>query len=117
MTRYAPLPTLTITDKGSVFVSTVMNETDEVRYITLHHAATKHAQTIRVIETTHGTMKTPLKLSSGELCKKWQKCLLQAVLLFNTTCHTIIECEPRRFFPERVPYNILDYQLGQKTQS
>ena len=44
MTRHAYLPTLIITDKGSVFVSQVIHELAEKLGINLKHATTKHAQ-------------------------------------------------------------------------
>ena len=61
MTRHADLPTLIITDKGSVFVSQVIHEIAEILGINLKHATTKHAQTIGVLERAHATIKTSLK--------------------------------------------------------
>ena len=66
MARNAYLPTLTITDKGSVFVSQVLHEVAEILGINLKHATTKHAQTIGVLERAHATIKTSLKMASGE---------------------------------------------------
>ena len=45
MKRHAGLPTLIITDKGSVFNSQALHEIAEVLVINLKHATTKHAQT------------------------------------------------------------------------
>ena len=50
MTRHAYLPSLIITDKGSVFVSQVIHEVAEILGINLKHATTKHAQTVGVLE-------------------------------------------------------------------
>ena len=50
ITRHAYLPTLFITDKGSVFVSQVIHEVGEVLGINLKHATTKHAQAIGVLD-------------------------------------------------------------------
>ena len=66
MTRHAYLPTLIITDKGSVFVSQVIHEVTEILGINLKHATTKHAQTIGVPERAHATNKTSLKMALGE---------------------------------------------------
>ena len=49
MTSHAYLPTLIITDKGSVFVSQVIHEVAEKLGINLKHATTKHAQAIGVL--------------------------------------------------------------------
>ena len=112
MTRHAYLPTLIITDKGSVFVSQVIHEVAEILGITLKHATTKHAQTIGVLERAHATIKTSLKMASGEYRKQWHKYLPIAILNYNTTYHSSIDCEPSRVFHGRVPHNFLDHKLG-----
>ena len=112
MTRHAYLPTLIITDKGSVFVSQVIHEVAEILGINLKHATTKHAQTIGVLERAHATIKTSLKMASGEYRKQWHKYLPIAILNYNTTYHSSIDCEPSRVFHGRVPHNILDHKPG-----
>ena len=112
MTRHAYLPTLIITDKGSVFVSQVIQEVAEILGIDLKHATIKHAQTIGVLERARATIKTSLKLASGEYKKQWHNYLPIAILNYNTTYHSSIDCEPSRVFRGRVPHNILDHKLG-----
>ena len=112
MTRHAYLPTLIITDKGSVFVSQVIHQVAEILGINLKHATTKHAQTIGVLERAHAKIKTSLKMASGEYRKQWHKYLPIAILNYNTTYHSSINCEPSRVFHGRVPHNILDQKLG-----
>ena len=112
MTRHAYLATLIITDKGSVFVSQVIHEVAEILGINLKHATTKHAQTIRVLERAHATIKTSLKMVSGEHRKQWHKYLPIAILNYNTTYLSSIDCEPSRVFHGRVPHKILDHKLG-----
>ena len=112
MTRHAYLPTLFITDRGSVFVSQVIHEVAEIQSINSKHATTKHAQTIGVLERSHATIKTSLKMASGEYRKQWHKHLLIAILNCNTTYHFSIDCEPSRVFHGRVPHNIQDHKLG-----
>ena len=93
MTRHAYLPTLIITDKGSVFVSQVIHEVAEILGINLKHATTKHAQTIGVLERANATIKSCLKMASGEDRKQWHKYVPIAILNYNTTCHSSIDCE------------------------
>ena len=112
MIRHAYLPTLIITDKGSIFVFHVIHEVAEIVGINLKHATTNHAQTIGVLERAHATIKTPLKMASGEYKKQWHKFLPIAILNYNTTYHSSIDCEPSRVFHGRVPHNILDHKLG-----
>ena len=83
MTRHAYLPTLIITDKGSVFVSQVIHEVAEILGIFLKHATTKHAQTIGVLERAHITIKTSLKMASGEYRKQWHNYLPIAIQKYN----------------------------------
>ena len=80
MTRHAYLPTLIITDKGSVFISQVIQEVAEILGINLKHATLKHAQTIGVLERGHATVRTSLKMTSGEYRKQWHKYLPIAIL-------------------------------------
>ena len=112
MTRHAYFPTLIITDKGSVLVSQVLHEVAEILDINLKHATTKHAQTIGVLERAHATIKTSLKMASGEYRKQLQKYLPIAILNYNTTYHSSIDCEPSRVIHGRVPHNILDHKHG-----
>ena len=116
MTRHACLPTLNITDKGSVFVSQVIHEVDEVLGIKLKlkHATTKYTQTIGFLERAHATIKTSLKMASGEYRKQCRKYLPIAILNYNTTYHSSIDLEPNRVIHGRVPHNILDHKLGSR---
>ena len=94
MTRHAYLPTLFITDEESVFVSQFIHEVAEILGKNLKHATTKHAQTIGVLERAHATIKTSLKMASDEFRKQWHKFLPIAILNYNTTYHSSIDCEP-----------------------
>ena len=106
ITRHAYLPSLFITDKRSVFVSQVKHELAEILGLNLKHATTKHARTIGVLERAHATIKTALKLASGENRKQWHKHLRIAILNYNTTYHSSIDCEPSRVFNGRVPHKL-----------
>ena len=112
MSRHAYLPTLNKTDKGSVCASQVIHEVAEILGTNLKHATTKHAQFIGVLERAHATIKTSLKMASGEYRKQWHKYLPIAILNYNTTYHSSIDCEPSRVFHGRVPHNILDLKPG-----
>ena len=112
LTRHAFSHKLFITDNGSVFISQVIHEVAEILGIKLEHATTKHAQTIGVLERAHATIKTSLKLASSAYRKQWHKYSPIAILTYNTTYHSSIDCEPSRVFHGRVPHNILDHKLG-----
>ena len=69
-------------------------------------------QTIGVLERAHATIKTSLKMASGEYRKQCHKYLPIAILNYYTTYHSSIDWEPSRVFHGRVPHNILDHKLG-----
>ena len=112
MTKHSYLPTTLITDKGSAFTSKILEEITEILGITLTFATTKHPQTIGKLERTHASLKTNLKMASGEYRRQWHKYLPLAVLNYNTTYHSSIGCEPSKVFHGRIPYNVLDHKLG-----
>ena len=78
----------------------------------MKHATTKHPQTFGVLERAHATIKTSLKMTSCEYKKQWHKFLPIAILTYNTTYQSSIDCEPSRVFHGKVTHNILDHKLG-----
>ena len=111
MTKHAYLPTTPISDKGTAFMSHVIEEVAGVLGITLKHSSTEHAQTIRLLERSHASIKQALEIETGERRSLWHKYVNIAVLIYNTSCHTIIGCELSRIFHGRIPYNTLDIKL------
>ena len=116
MTKHAYLPTTLISDKGTAFMSHVIKEVAGVLGITIKHATTKLAQTIGLLERSHASIKKALKIETGERRSLWHKYINIAVLNYNTSYHTSIGCEPSRVFHGRIPYNVLDLQLGIRPQ-
>ena len=110
--RHIYLPTALITDNGSVFVSNVIHEMADILGITIRCATMKHAKTIGILERTHGTIKTSLKISPREFCKHWCKYLHLAFLNYETTYHTSIGSEPSSMFHGQLRYNILNQKVG-----
>ena len=112
MMKHSFIPTTLITDEGSAFTSTIIAEVTQILGITLKCATTKHPQTIGKLERTHASLKTNLKMASGEYRRQWRKYLPLAVLNYNTTYHSSIGCEPSEVFHGRIPFNVLDHKLG-----
>ena len=112
MTKHSYLPTTLITDKGSAFTSTIIAEITQILGITLKCATTRHPQTIGKLERTHASLKTNLKMASGEYRRQWHKYLPLAVLNYNTTYHSSIGCAPSKVFHGRILFNVLDHKLG-----
>ena len=111
-TKHSYLPTTPITGKGSAFTSTILAEITENLGITLKCATTKHPQTIGKLERTHASLKTNLKMASGEYRRQWHRYLPLAVLNYNTTYYSSTGCEPSNVFHGRIPYNVLDHNLN-----
>ena len=116
MTKHAYLPTKFISDKGTAFMSHVIKEVAGVLGITLKHATTKHAPTIGLLEQSHASIKQALKIETGERRSLWQKYINIALLNYNTSYHTSIDCEPSRVFHSRIPLKVLDLKLGIRPQ-
>ena len=114
MTRHAYLTTLILSEKGSQFRSEAVAEITQILEIQINHASTKHAQTIGILEKTHASIRTALKISTGERRSMWHKHVQIAVMNYNTTYHETLKCEPSTVFHGRIPYNVLDLKLGIK---
>ena len=115
-TRHSYLPTIILTDRGSQFRSDVVNQIAQTLDIRISHASTKHAKTIGILERTHASLKTSLKISTGERRSMWHKYVQIAVMNYNTSYHENLGCEPTTVFHGRIPYNILDIKLGLKPE-
>ena len=89
----------------SAFTSTIIAEITQILGITLECATINHPQTIGKLEWTHASLKTNLKMVSGEYRRQWHKYLPLAVLIYNTTYQSSIGCEPRKVFHGRIPFN------------
>ena len=114
MTRHAYLSTLILSDKSSQFRSEVVAEITQILEIQISHASSKHSQTIGILERTHTSIKTALKISTGERRSMWHKYVQIAVMNYNTTYHETLGCEPSTVFHGRKPFNVLDSKLGIK---
>ena len=97
-------------------MSQVIKEVTGVLGITLKQATTKHAQTVGLVERSDASIKQALKIETGERRSLWHKYINIAVLIYNTSYHTSIGCEPSRVFHGRNPYNLLDIKLGVRPQ-
>ena len=116
MTKHAYLPTTLISDKGTAFTSHVIKEVAGVLGITLKHTTTKHAQTFRLLERSHASIKQALRIETGERRSLWHKYVSIAVLNYNTSYHASIGCGPSRVFHGRIPYIICDLKMGIRPQ-
>ena len=101
-TKHAYIPTTLISDKGSDFVFHVIKEVAGVLGITPKPAPTKHAKTTGLLERSHASIKQRLKIQTGERIL-WHKYFSFAVVSYNTSYHTRIECEPSRVFHGCIP--------------
>ena len=114
MTRHAYLPTLILSDEGSQFRWEVVAEITQILEIQISHASTKHAKTIGNLERTHASIRTALKIPTGERRSVWHKCVQIEVMNYNATYHETLGCEPSTVFHGGIPYYVLDLKLGIK---
>ena len=80
MSKHAYLPKTLLSDKGTAFISHVIEEMAGVPGITLKHATTKHAQTIGLLEWSHVSIKQTLKVEAGKWRSLWHNYVSIAVL-------------------------------------
>ena len=112
ITKHTYLSTIFITDKSTAFTSKLVAEIAQNLGIQVKCATTKHPQTTGKLERTHASLKTNLKMASGDYRRQWQKYLPLAVLNCNTTYHATLDCEPSRIFHGGIPYYILNHKLS-----
>ena len=94
MTKHAYITTTLIFDRGPAFMSHVIKEVAGVIVIALKQATTNHAQTIRMVERSHASIKQALKIETGERRSLWHKSVSLAVLNYNTKYPACLGCEP-----------------------
>ena len=92
ITMHAHLPKTIISDKGSAFVSQVIEEVINLLEIYLERAATKLAQTIGMLEKAHASTEKALEIETGEQRSIWHKYINFAFLNYITTYHTSNGC-------------------------
>ena len=71
MTKHTYLPTTLIIDKGTAFTSKLVAEIAQILGIQMKCATKKHPQTIGKLEGTHASLKTNLKMASGDYRRQW----------------------------------------------
>ena len=102
--------------KWSIFVRQYISELAGVLGIIMEHETTKDAQTIWMLEKTHTWLKTALNIKTSESRSMWHKIVNNAVLSYNISYHKGVGCELSRVFHGRIPYQILDWNVGVRPQ-
>jgi hypothetical protein len=90
--RHSYIPTILLTDLGSVFISKMFHELTALIEIKLQHASVKHAHTLGDIERSHSALKKVLKIYENPAQTNWYKYVDFAVFVHNTSFHTSIGC-------------------------
>ena len=116
MTKHAYLPTTVTSDKGSAFVSQLIEDMAGALGITLKHVTTKRGQLIGMLERTHASMEQALKIERGERRLLWHKYVSIAILNYITSHHASNGGEPSRVFRGRIHYIVLELKLGIRPQ-
>ena len=73
LTKNAYLPTTILSDKGSAFVSRITKGVAGILAITLKYATIKHVQTLSLLERSHVSLKSTLKIGTGDWRSLWHK--------------------------------------------
>ena len=89
-----------------------MNQIAQTLDIRISHASTKHAETKGILERTHASSKTSLKISTGERRSMWHKYVQNAFMNYNTSYHESLGCEPTLVFHGRHTVPHTGHQTG-----
>ena len=73
MTKHTYLRTTIHSDRGSAFVYQAIEELARALGINVKHATTGQAQTLRLLQRSHASMKQALKIERGERRSLWHK--------------------------------------------
>ena len=106
--RHSYIPTLILTDQGTQFTSKMLKELSTLLEFRLEHATFKLAQTIGVVERSHGPLKRYLKIYENQIQHDWHKYIDLAVFQHNTSYHSTIGCPPSLVFHGQIPLNPID---------
>ena len=103
--QHSYIPLGILTDKGLAFTSKLIQSPSEILKFNLNHATVIHAQTIGLLERSHGPHKRYVKIYENENEHDWHKCVDLAVFQHKTSYHTILGCPPVSIFHGRIPKN------------
>ena len=71
--RHSYIPLAILKDKGSAFTSQLLSELAKMLEIKINHATLKHAQTIELLERSHGPLKRYLRIYENQVKHDWHK--------------------------------------------
>ena len=106
---------MVLTDQGTQFTSKMLKELSTLLEFRLEHATLKPAQTIGVVERSHGPLKRYLKIYENEIQHDWHKYIDLAVFQHNTSYHSTIGCPASLVFHDRIPLNPIDLRFNNVT--
>ena len=95
----------------ATFTSSLMQELLLVLEFRLKHTTLRHRQIIGLVERSHTSLKTLLKLNTIEQWNDWNKYASLAKFIHNTFYHSSIACCPNALIHEWDTINPLDLQF------
>ena len=112
--NHSYLPETIVSDLGTSFTSSLIDELAKLLEVRLKHESLKHPQTIGAVERSHGPLKRIHKLNQSEQWKDWHKYVSLATFIHNTSYHTSFGCSPTVIFHGREPVKPLDLRFSRK---
>ena len=106
------IPIIVLTDQGTQFTSKILKELSKLLEFRLEHAIVKHAQTIGVVERSHGPLKRYLKIYENQIQHNWHNYINLAVFQHNTSYNSTTGCPPSLVFHGRIPLNPIDLRFN-----
>lgn len=108
--RYG-IPREIITDKGTEFISTIMQDVCKLLNISHLQSTAYHHQTIGALENSHKNLISYLRIMTNNNSENWSSWLPYWCFAFNTTIHTETKYSPYELvFGKRcnIPSNLTD---------
>ena len=97
------------------FTSQLLSELAKMLEIEINHPTLKHAETIGLLERSHGPPKRYLRIYENQVKHDWHKFVDLAVFQHNTSFHTGLGCPSSLVFHGRIPINPIDLRFNNKT--
>ena len=115
--KHSYIPKTIVSDLGTNLVAELMHELSKLLEVRIRHATLKHAQSVGVVERSHGALKRILKLNTNEQWSNWQLYVPLATYIHNTSYYSSIGCSPTSIFHGREPIKPLDVRFNKSIKT
>jgi hypothetical protein len=110
--RLHGLPCSIVSDRDTVFISTIWLELFQLAGVKLHMSSAFHPQSDGQSEVVNRIITMYLQCLAGDRPREWLKWLPWPLFCYNTSFQTTLRCSPFNVVYGREPPALLPYHLG-----